>query len=72
LRDTTIMVRRGRNVADKGWFDDNHLGIDQGPIIAMIANYRNGFVWERMKTNPYIVRGLCRAGFAGGWLEGKC
>jgi len=37
-------------VAGKGWFDDNHLGIDQGPIIAMIANYRNGFVWERMKN----------------------
>ena len=72
LRDTTIVVRRGRIVAAKGWFDDNQLGIDQGPIIAMIANHRNGFVWDRMKTNPYIVRGLCRAGFTGGWLEGKC
>ena len=72
LRDTTIVFRRGRVVAGKGWFDDNHLGIDQGPIIAMIANYRNGFVWERMKSNPYIVRGLCRAGFGGGWLAGKC
>ena len=72
LRDTTLVTRRGRIVAGKGWFDDNQLGIDQGPIITMIANHRNGFVWERMKSNPYIVRGLCRAGFSGGWLDGKC
>jgi len=72
LRDTTLVTRRGRTVAGKGWFDDNQLGIDQGPIITMIANYRNGFVCERMKSSPYIVRGLCRAGFNGGWLDGKC
>lgn len=34
----------------------------------MIANHRNGFVWEVMKKNPYIRRGLERAGFTGGWL----
>jgi hypothetical protein len=25
-----------------------------------------------MKRSPYIVRGLCRAGFRGGWLDGRC
>src|SRR5438552_4928327 len=55
-----------------GWFDVDYLGIDEGPIVAMIENYRTGLVWRVMKTNPYIVRGLCRAGFAGGWLVGKC
>ena len=25
-----------------------------------------------MKKNPHIVRGLCRAGFSRGWLEGRC
>jgi hypothetical protein len=35
----------------------------------MIANYRNGFVWEVMKRNPHIRVGLERAGFTGGWLE---
>lgn len=34
----------------------------------MIANYRNGFVWEVMKKNPYIRKGLERAGFEGGWM----
>jgi hypothetical protein len=51
-----------------GWFDVDYLGIDQGPILAMIENYRTGFVWRVMKRNPHIVRGLKRAGFTGGWL----
>jgi hypothetical protein len=25
-----------------------------------------------MKRNPHVVLGLCRAGFTGGWLEGRC
>jgi hypothetical protein len=57
---------------DEGWFDDQQLGIDQGPIVAMIENHRSGLVWETMKRNPHVVRGLCRAGFTGGWLEGRC
>jgi len=51
-----------------GWFDVDYLGIDQGPILLMIENYRTGFVWEVMRRNPHIVRGLQRAGFTGGWL----
>lgn len=53
----------------EGWFDQDHIGIDQGPIALMIENLRNGFVWETMKKNPYVVRGLRRAGFTGGWLS---
>lgn len=52
-----------------GWFDQDYLGIDQGPIVLMIENYRNGFVWEVMKRNPYVVQGLHQAGFTGGWLD---
>jgi hypothetical protein len=51
-----------------GWVDRDYIGIDQGPIAIMIENYRNGFVWNLMKKNPYVVRGLTRAGFTGGWL----
>lgn len=54
-----------------GWFDRDYLGIDQGPIVLMIENHRNGFVWEVMKRNKYIVSGLKRAGFTGGWLSGE-
>ncbi|HSN69508.1 MAG TPA: glucoamylase family protein [Thermoanaerobaculia bacterium] len=52
-----------------GWFDGDYLGIDQGPIVLMIENYRTGLIWDVMKKNPHIVRGLRQAGFAGGWLE---
>jgi hypothetical protein len=52
-----------------GWFDTDVLGIDQGPVLAMIENYRSGLVWRTMRRNPHIVRGLRRAGFTGGWLD---
>ncbi len=54
-----------------GWVDNDYLGIDQGPIVVMIENYRGGLVWNMMKKNPHVVRGLKRAGFTGGWLEGR-
>ena len=56
----------------EGWFASNYLGIDQGPIVLMAENHRSGLVWRVMKRNQYVVRGLCRAGFSGGWLEGRC
>jgi hypothetical protein len=62
-------VGMGRVVPGAGWFDTDYLGIDQGPILAMIENHRTGFVWRVMKTNPHVRRGLERAGFRGGWLE---
>jgi hypothetical protein len=67
-----VSVPAGRIDPQQGWFDVDYLGIDQGPIIAMIENYRTGLVWRLLRGNPYIVRGLCRAGFTGGWLSGKC
>ncbi|MBC7775484.1 MAG: prolyl oligopeptidase family serine peptidase [Phycisphaerae bacterium] len=51
------------------WVDKDYLGIDQGPIVLMMENYRSKFLWDLMKRNPYIVQGLKRAGFMGGWLE---
>ena len=54
------------------WYSDDYLGIDQGPIVLMAANHRDELVWKVMKRNPYIVRGLCRAGFTGGWVGSKC
>ncbi|MHC9085430.1 glucoamylase family protein [Luteimonas sp. RIT-PG2_3] len=63
-----IPLKTGRIVAGKGWVASDYIGIDQGPILTMIANYRNDFVWNVMKKNPYIRKGLERAGFTGGWL----
>lgn len=52
-----------------GWIANDYLGIDQGPILAMMENHRSGFVWKVMRRNPHIVRGLKRIGFTGGWLD---
>lgn len=58
----------GRVDGPRGWFDTDYLGIDEGPILAMIENYRTELVWTTMRRNPYIEKGLERAGFSGGWL----
>jgi hypothetical protein len=68
---TTEELKHGRVDSTQGWFDIDYLGIDEGPIVAMIENYRSGLVWKTMRKNPHIVQGLRRAGFGGGWLEGK-
>jgi ABC-type dipeptide/oligopeptide/nickel transport system permease subunit len=62
-------VPQGRVVAGVGWYDTDRLGIDQGPILAMIENYRSGLVWRTLRRNPHVVRGLRAAGFRGGWLD---
>jgi hypothetical protein len=52
----------------KGWVSQGYYGLDQGPIVMMIENYRSGLIWRLMRKCPYIVAGLRRAGFSGGWL----
>jgi hypothetical protein len=64
-----VTPRFGHVVRGIGWVAQDYLGIDQGPIIAMIENYRSGLIWKVMRKNPYIITGLKRAGFTGGWLE---
>jgi hypothetical protein len=64
-----VPVERGSVDPVAGWTDVDYLGIDQGPILAMIENYRTGLVWRVMRRNPHIVRGLRVAGFTGGWLD---
>ena len=66
---TTEKLKHGRIDPNEGWIDVDYLGIDEGPIIAMIENYRSGLVWRVMRKNGHVVRGLRRAGFSGGWLE---
>jgi len=50
------------------WVSPWYFGLNQGPIVLMIENYRTGFVWRLMRGCPYLARGLRRAGFGGGWL----
>jgi hypothetical protein len=67
--DYDVPLKRGKRIRGLGWVDSDHLGIDQGPIIAMIENHRSELIWTVMRKNPYIRAGLQRAGFEGGWLD---
>jgi hypothetical protein len=64
-----VPVQHGHVDPELGWFDTDYLGIDQGPIIAMIENYRSELIWRTMRGNAHVIRGLRRAGFRGGWLD---
>lgn len=72
LRASGPPLHHGRIVDGLSWFDTDYLGIDQGPILAMVENWQSGLVWELMKHNKDVVRGMCRASFTGGWLAGRC
>ena len=56
------------NGDSNGWISPWHFGLNEGPTILMIENYRTGLLWQLMRGCPYIVEGLRRAGFRGGWL----
>jgi hypothetical protein len=45
------------------WWDNDVLGIDQGPILLMAENYRTRSVWNTMKNSTVIQQGLQKAGF---------
>jgi hypothetical protein len=49
-----------------GWVSPWHFGLNLGPIILMIENYRSDLLWRLMRECAYITAGLRRAGFGGG------
>jgi hypothetical protein len=54
--------------AGAGWTSAYHFGINLGPVVLMCENYRSDLLWQLMRACPYVVTGLRRAGFTGGWL----
>jgi hypothetical protein len=60
----TYGFRDGFNLAtNPDWYDNDFLGIDQGPIVMMIENYRTASVWNRFMQNADVQNGLAAAGF---------
>jgi len=57
--------------SNSGWISQGYYGLDQGPIVLMIENYRTGLLWRLMRRHPAIRMGLRRAGFVNGWLGEK-
>jgi hypothetical protein len=54
--------------SDHGWVSPYNYGLNQGPVVLMVENFRTGLIWRLMRKCPYIIQGLRRAGFTGGWL----
>lgn len=46
-----------------GWVNDDYIGIDQGPMLIMIENFRTGLVWDYVMKDPVIRKGLTILGF---------
>lgn len=45
------------------WYPQKYLAIDQGPIVAMIENYRSALLWNLFMKNEDVQNGLTRLGF---------
>ena len=50
------------------WMSPWVFGLNEGPILMMIENHHSGLIWKTIKRCSYIVNGLHRAGFRGGWV----
>ena len=49
--------------AEDKWIAASHLAINQGPIVAMIENYRSGLLWRLFMSAPEVQAGLSGLGF---------
>jgi hypothetical protein len=47
------------------WSSPYVLGLDEGPIVLMIENYRTGLIWKTFSRNRHIREALRKIGFVG-------
>lgn len=53
----------------KDWYAKSYLAIDEGPIVAMIENYRTGLLWKLFMSCPEVQNGLKRLDFQSPWIK---
>ncbi len=53
------------------WFSNKYLGIDEGPILLMIENYRTGLIWKTFMKEPAIARAVKAAKFVENQTSNK-
>ena len=59
----------GDTQESRGWFSENYYGLNEGPIVLTIENYRSDLIWRLMKQCRPVIEGLRKAGFQRGWLN---
>jgi len=52
-----------------GWVSPWKFGLNEGPMVIMIENFRTQLIWNIFKQSVYVTNGLRKAGFTGGWLN---
>jgi exo beta-1,2-glucooligosaccharide sophorohydrolase (non-reducing end) len=45
------------------WFEDVNTGLNQGPFVDMIENYRTGLLWKLFTSNPEVEPMVKAIGF---------
>ena len=51
------------------WYPKRYLGIDQGPIVVMMENYRTGLLWKLFMGDVDVQKGLEKLGFESPYLK---
>ncbi len=46
------------------WVNNDFIGIDQGPMLMMIENFRTGLIWDFVMKDPIIQNGLEKLGYS--------
>jgi hypothetical protein len=49
--------------AQRNWYADSYIAIDQGPIVIMIENHRTGLLWKLFMSAPELKAALRRLDF---------
>lgn len=49
---------------EHNWVANGYLAIDQGPIVAMIENYRTQLLWNLFMADEDVQSGLDKLGFS--------
>jgi hypothetical protein len=63
--NSTFPKQRGK---PHDWASPWRFGLNEGPIVMMIENHATELLWTLFRRVPYVVAGLRRADFRGGWL----
>ncbi|MFD1630926.1 glucoamylase family protein [Pseudopedobacter beijingensis] len=53
----------------KEWYPQRYLAIDQGPIVVMIQNYKDSFIWDLFMNATDVQQGLRKLGFTSTYLK---
>lgn len=51
---------------DRNWVSPMVIGIDQGPLLLMIENYRTGLIWKVMSKQDWLKDAMNKVGFVPG------